>query len=76
MATPSQKEEADVRQRLIDFYVVHNPDKIEDIDQIMVSYRGFYEQMFVQLKYKYPPKKEKEGDDWVLVSDKGKEKQE
>ena len=64
MATSSQE---DVRQQLLDFYVVHNPSKIDAIDQIMIYYKDSYEYLFVKLREKYRDPAERSEDGWVLV---------
>jgi hypothetical protein len=44
---------ADHRQRLTNFYQLHNPIKLKAIDKTMTKYEGKYEQMFSALGKKY-----------------------
>jgi hypothetical protein len=46
------------KERLIDFYVLHNSSKLEDIDSILYKYSNNIELLFCKLKKQYKSKLE------------------
>jgi len=49
--------ENEARQRLIDFYSKHNPDRLSKIDAILEQYGHDYEELFKKLESKYSVQK-------------------
>jgi hypothetical protein len=43
------------KQRLTEFYRLHNPSKLRDVENTLKSYEGKEEQMFALLEHKYTP---------------------
>lgn len=42
------------RSKLIHFFQTHNPDRLSAVDDILSSYENDYDQLFVDLKERYP----------------------
>ncbi|TMW62809.1 hypothetical protein Poli38472_005427 [Pythium oligandrum] len=47
------KPAVDYKQRLIEFYQKHNPDKLKDVDSTLEKYKGREEKLFENLAAKY-----------------------
>ena len=51
---------SDIRQRLLRFYTHYNPDNIEKVDKVLVTYKGNEEELFRKLVMKYGPEPNEE----------------
>ena len=49
----TNKKKHQLRGQLLAFYLRHNPDKVADVDDLLVRYRGREAEMFAVLKRKY-----------------------
>ncbi len=47
----------DWRQKLIDFYTEHKPEKLNTVDKVLAKYVGQEDELFKDLEKKYPKKK-------------------
>ena len=66
-------EKCKLREKLVAFYKIHNPDKVEVVPDIMISYAGFEDVLFAQLKHKYgstPDDVPEDADEWVILPEK------
>eukprot|EP00658_Telonema_sp_P-2_P025755 TRINITY_DN2037_c0_g3_i1.p1 TRINITY_DN2037_c0_g3~~TRINITY_DN2037_c0_g3_i1.p1 ORF type:complete len:584 (+),score=181.56 TRINITY_DN2037_c0_g3_i1:204-1955(+) len=50
-----EQEEDQVRQRLIEFYQQHNPEKIAQVDAVVQKYHGRYHELWSDLDRAYGP---------------------
>lgn len=46
---------AAIRHRLTVFFAHYNPEKLEDINQLLEKYVGIYDELFTALEHKYGP---------------------
>ncbi|GMF29824.1 unnamed protein product [Phytophthora lilii] len=52
-ASPFGKPAVDYRQKLVEFYQKHNPDKLSSVDATLQKYKGNEEKLFQNLAVKY-----------------------
>ncbi|GMF61872.1 unnamed protein product [Phytophthora fragariaefolia] len=52
-ASPFGKPAVDYRQKLVEFYQKHNPDKLSSVDSTLQKYKGNEEKLFQNLALKY-----------------------
>ncbi|RLN21053.1 hypothetical protein BBI17_007976 [Phytophthora kernoviae] len=52
-ASPFGKPAVDYRQKLVEFYQKHNPEKLNSVDTTLQKYKGREEQLFQNLATKY-----------------------
>ena len=57
------------RKRLVEFYQVHAPEKIPDVDKTLEKYRGHESTMWDRLNKKYTPTKKYTSDAYAAYDD-------